>query len=140
MKPVYQILSVFSCFLILVACRKENEVCVDQIYRTWEAKKFMSVESVAYPKNENKPILITFDAEGNYLLKLDVNSCFGKVDFSENNRIEIEPAVCTEACCDSRFSEKLVTMLPEVTTFGIEGNTLKLNVPGWGYIECELVK
>lgn len=45
---------------------------------------------------------------------------------------------CTEACCDSQFSQKLATMLPEVTTYEIDGSVLKLHIPQWGYIECEI--
>jgi heat shock protein HslJ len=73
-------------------------------------------------------------------LKLDVNSCGGNFATGKNNHLEIESPACTEACCDSKFSEKLASMLQKVTTYEIAGNTLTLNVPQWGFIELELVE
>jgi len=97
----------------------------------------MSIESVAYPKNENNKILLTFLKSGTYQLKLDINSCGGNFSLGKDNQINIGSTACTEACCDSEFSGKLAMMLSQVSTYGIEGNTLKLNIPGWGYIEFE---
>jgi heat shock protein HslJ len=125
--------------LLLISCNKHDDAAENNLYRTWEAKNFMSKESVAYPKNENTPILLTFKKDGTYSLKLDINNCGGSFTSGKNNQLEFDFAACTEACCDSQFSQKLATMLPEVTTYTIEGRELKLNVPQWGYIELELV-
>ena len=125
-------------FLNLNSCNKDNES--SGLYHTWEAKEFMSIESVAYPKNENTKILLSFNSSGTYHLKLDVNSCGGNFATGKNNHLEIESPACTEACCDSKFSEKLASMLQKVTTYEISGSTLMLNVPQWGFIELELVK
>ena len=118
----------------LISCNKDKEVN-SVLFSTWEAKSFMSIESVAYPKNENNKIMLTILPSGTYQLRLDINSCGGIITWEKNNQLEINSPACTEACCDSKFSEKLVTMLPKVTSYSIEGRTLKLNVPQWGYIE-----
>lgn len=134
--------TVFLTALILlafVACDKDEKTNAI-LYHTWEAKEFMSIESVAYPKNENTKILLTFNSSGTYHLKLDVNSCGGNFATGKNNHLEIESPACTEACCDSKFSEKLASMLQKVTAFEISGSTLMLNVPQWGFIELELVE
>lgn len=138
MKTVLQILVVLSIFFLTNSCKKDP--VPEQFYSTWEAKSFMSIESVAYPKNENKQILLTFKSNGTYQLKLDINSGKGNFTVSSSSQIEIKFPAITEACCDSKFSEKLVVMLPKVTSFSIERNTLKLNVPQWGDIECEWVE
>jgi len=122
-----------------LACDKDDKANAI-LYHTWEAKEFMSIESVAYPKNENTKILLTFDPSGTYHLKLDVNSCGGNFATGKNNHLEIESPACTEVCCDSKFSEKLVSMLSKVTTYEISGNLLTLNVPQWGFIELEFVE
>ncbi len=116
--------------------KEEGKPLASGLYNTWEAKGFMSIESVAYPKNENSKILLTFSKSGTYSLKLDINSCGGSFTMGQNNQLKVESPACTEACCDSKFSEKLAAMLPKVTSFEIEGKILKLNVPQWGYIEC----
>jgi len=129
-------LIVLILMLTQISCNKD-EVANSMLYSTWEAKSFMSLESVAYPKNENKSILLTFKKDGTYSMKLDVNSCGGRFSLDKNNQIEIESPACTEACCDSKFSEKLTMMISKVTSYSISENTLKLTVPQWGYIECE---
>ena len=138
MKANFLRLFIFSVFLILISCHKDQGSVAGDNCQIWEAKSFMSIESVAYPKNENTPILLTFKKDGTYSLKLDVNSCGGNFTSGKNGKLEIESPACTEACCDSKFSEKLATTISKVTSFDIEGKTLKLNVPQWGYIELEL--
>ena len=133
------ILTAIVLLFTLISCKNEEQANAN-LWAAWEAKSFMSLESVAYPKNENNKILLTFDENGSYHLKLDINSCGGNFTSGKNNKLEIESPACTEACCDSKFSEKLVTMISKVTSFNIEGKTLKLNVPKWGYIELELAE
>jgi hypothetical protein len=133
------LLTILILTLSFVSCNKD-EGTNSVLFQVWEAKEFMSIESVPYPKNENTRVLLTFNRSGSYHLKLDINSCGGNFETSNNNKIEMEPAACTEACCDSKFAEKVVAMLFRVTSYEISGKTLKLNVPQWGYIECELVE
>jgi hypothetical protein len=140
MKITVQIFTIVFIFILLNSCKNDRETEANLLYNTWEAKSFMSIESMAYPKNENNKILMTFEKSGSYQLKLDINSCGGPFILGNNNRLEIKSTACTEACCDSQFSEKLATMLLRVESYSIEGQILKLNVPQWGYIEMELVK
>lgn len=129
-------MKIFAIILLLAlvfSCRKDEDH--SGLFQTWEAKEFMSIESVAYPKNENTKVLLTFNRSGSYNLKLDINSCGGNFAAGKNNQIELETAACTEACCDSKFAEKVAAMLSRVNSYEISGKTLKLNVPQWGYIE-----
>lgn len=124
--------------LVLFSCdKKENDV-VDDIFNTWEVVDFMSIESVYYGKNPDVPVLITFEQNETYQLNLDVNSCSGGFILADDGNIEISIPGCTKMCCDSDFSNKVAQMLPQVTTYSIEGNILKLNVPQWGWLNLEL--
>ena len=125
---------------LLVSCKDEQLVAEDDLYHTWEARSFVSVESVAYPKNEGVAILLTFKKDGTYLLKLDVNTCSGSFETSDNKGITIDYPPCTEKCCDSDFSIKLTAMLPKVTSYHIENRSLQLRVPEWGAVHLELVE
>ena len=128
-------------FLIfLFSCKKneEGKVVPEDICHSWEIVDFMSVESVYYAKDPQKTILITFTTDNSYELKLDVNSCSGNFTINSDNEIEITGPGCTEICCDSDFSEKIVIMLPQVESYTFEGETLKLHVPAWGWINLEL--
>lgn len=129
-----------AVFTMLVACQKDQVVVDRTICHTWEAKTFISLESVAYPRNENTPILLTFKEDGTFSLRLDINSCGGTYKTGNGNKIEIQYPACTEACCDSQFSSKLASTLPKVTSYRLEDQTLQLNVPQWGFIELELVE
>lgn len=125
---------------LMGSCQEEVVRDGKDIYHTWEAKSFISVESVAYEKVENHPILLTFKRDGTYGLKLDVNSCGSRFDAGKGNSIELENPACTEACCDSPFSNKLSNMLPKVTSYRIMGENLYLSVPKWGDIKLEVVE
>jgi len=103
-------------------------------------RKIKSVESVSYSKDNGFNPLIEFKNDGTYLIKLDVNGCFGDFTLSNGNSISISASGCTKMCCDSQFSQKFIQMLPQVKTFEIEGSNLQLNIPGWGWIELEAVK
>lgn len=133
-----KIFVVILMLALVFSCRKDDDH--SGLFQTWEAKEFMSIESVAYPKNENTRVLLTFSRSGSYHLKLDINSCGGNFATGKSNQIEMETAACTEACCDSKFAEKVAAMLSRVNSYEISGKTLKLNVPQWGYIELELVE
>jgi len=135
-----QNLKIFILLLVVCACRKDGASDTRSIYDSWEAKSFMSIESVAYPKAENKKILLTFDRSGVFSLKLDINGCGGNFTLGQNSQLGMTSPICTEICCDSKFSEKLVQTLSKVTSYTIEGNILKLNVPQWGWIELKLAE
>ena len=97
------------------------------------------MELVIYPKNNDYTPLLEFQEDGFYVLSLDINSCGGGYHLLGDGIIECSTVACTKMCCDSQFSQKLVVMLPQIQSFAIEGQTLKLNVPDWGWIELSRV-
>jgi len=133
-------LAIFSMLVILLSCHKDHDSHINSVLHTWEVKNFMSVESVTYPKIEGNRILIAFNQDGTYQLHLDVNHCLGTFRAGLNSQIEIGSSGCTKICCDSDFSVKLVEMLPQVISYFIDGKKLYLNVPEWGYVECDLAE
>ena len=75
MKAKFLLLPIFSVFIVLNSWHKDRCSVTDYPCYTWDAKTFFSLESVAYLKNENKAILLTFKKDGTYSLMLDINSC-----------------------------------------------------------------
>lgn len=137
MKAIFYVL-IFLGAMLVSSCIEEVVTDGEDIYHTWEATTFISVESVAYPKNEDTPILLTFKRDGTYTLKLDMNSCWGTFEKGEGDSITITGPGCTKFCCDSQFSVKLAGTLEKVSSYTIDENILQLKVEGWGFIELKL--
>lgn len=131
-------LTTFLFISILFSCDKSENEGSGELFHSWVIMDFMSVESAAYAKDKNFSPVIEFKKDGRYSLKLDVNNCSGTFNLTGESNIDISAAGCTKICCDSKFSQKFVAMLPQITDYSIEGNKLKLNVPGWGWIELKL--
>lgn len=120
----------------LFSCNKEKCNCAESDFiGKWQAETFMSIESAGYPKNNEYFPLIEFKNDGTFTLSLDVNSCGGSYVLSGENFIGLSEVACTEICCDSPFSQKFAETLARVTSYSFEGQTLKLNVPEWGWIQ-----
>ncbi|TNF45172.1 MAG: META domain-containing protein [Bacteroidetes bacterium] len=98
------------------------------------------MKTLAYPKDKNFSPVFEFRNDGRYSLKLDVNNCSGSFSLTSESNIDISVAGCTKICCDSKFSQKFVAMLPQITSYSIEGKEMKLIIPGWGWIELKTVK
>jgi heat shock protein HslJ len=136
--------NVFTLLILLVvllfsSCDKGKNKITGNIYSTWEVVEFMSVESESNAKKDNYNPVIEFKEDGSFSLKLDANNCSGNFSLADGNAIEMGGPGCTKMCCDSDFSNKLTTLLPEVKSYSFEENILKLNVPDWGWIKLELV-
>jgi hypothetical protein len=119
------------------ACNDDETLMREKLYGTWEATTFISVESANYAKKDGYNPVITFKADGNYGLKLDMNSCGGSFRVTNYNQLNIDPPFCTKICCDSDFSQKIATILHEVSLFTFVRGNLRLHIDGWGYIVLE---
>ena len=140
MKTVFQIVILFVILMIPGSCNKDKTPVVVSLFNTWEAKEFISLQAIDYPKDKVNKILITFDKSGIYQLKLDVNTCLSTFNSDAANVIDIGIPACTENCCDSDFSKKFAALLPSTTSYTITGKTLMLNVPHFGSIKLDLVE
>ena len=133
----FQLTVIFVLILHLLSCDKNGKNGFGYFAGKWTITDFISLESASYPKNNGFNPIIEFKNDATFNLKLDVNNCFGDFIQTDGNAISFSAAGCTEICCDSKFSQKFCLMLPQVKTYQIEKNTLKLVVPGWGWINLE---
>lgn len=123
---------------LFLGCDKEETKNDKALYNTWEIVDFISIESRAYAKKDGFNPKIEFKHNGSLSLRLDANGCFGSFKVLSENKIEILPIGCTKMCCDSDYSQKIAQMLSQVTTYKIDGKTMKLDVPGWGWLNLVL--
>lgn len=131
------ILVVIILFVFL-GCEKEDAKRIEALYNTWEIVDFFSIESRVYAKKDGYNPKIEFKQDGSLGLRLDANGCFGSFKVHSENKIEITAVGCTEICCDSDYSQKIAQMLSKVTSYELDGKSMKLNVPGWGSLHLEL--
>lgn len=140
MKISISLLAILAVMTFFVSCSNNNDCnCPEDIYGKWSVEEFMSVESIAYPKDNDYSPTIAFKNDGTFGVELDVNHCFGSFEMDDDKGIAISDSGCTEVCCDSEFSLKFITLLPEVTSYEIEDDVLKFSIPGWGWIELKRV-
>lgn len=126
-------------FLIpYLSCKNGKSEIESWVYNTWEVTEIISVESRMSEKNNNYNPIIEIKEDGNYNIELDVNHCYGNFEIASNNQITFSGAGCTKICCDSEFSQKFTQLLPQVCSYEIEGNKMKLEVPDWGWINLVL--
>ena len=122
--------------MILLSCSRDDQIISD-IFHTWVIK---SIHTGELPKpslfNRGK-VNITFNTNLTYGLELELNVCGGVFTTSENDSISLSDLFCTQMCCDSKFSDKLLTMLPEIKTHEIDGLQLILYSDN-GYIMSKL--
>lgn len=140
MKKSIFTLTLLSIIFVFAGCDDDdNCTCTRDIYGKWEVEGFMSVESVAYSKDNNYTPVIEFYNDGTINIVLDVNLCFSDFELGEESSMTISAGGCTKICCDSDFSKKFMEMLPQVSTYEIENDELKLKVSGWGWIQLKFV-
>jgi heat shock protein HslJ len=140
MKISILLLLIFGVTALFVSCSNDDACnCSGEIIGKWEVEEFMSVESVLYAKDKDYSPFVEFNADGSFEIHLDINVCSGTFELLDESGIKFSDIGCTEACCDSDFSEKFIEMLPQVTTYSIEDEELRLIVSGWGWIQLEFV-
>jgi len=123
--------------LFAVSCQK-IEGPADDIFEKWEVKEFVATETTTYEHDENKPIFITIKEDLTYHLQLETNTCEGLILHISDQSLIFESPGCTEMCCDSPFALRFESMLPYISMYKVTGNTLRLYIKNWGFIECRL--
>ncbi|MEM1120393.1 MAG: META domain-containing protein [Bacteroidota bacterium] len=110
---------ILFALLILISCGDEDEECMtstDLISTVWVAQfTVLNGQQVDAPND----VTLTFANEISFGLDLEINSCGGTVDLNGNS-VNITEIFCTEACCDSDFSNDLVFFLSTATEIKVD--------------------
>ena len=118
----------FSCvslaFLtVIFACKKSDDQT--SILQKWQVDGFLEhIDSVAqYPTSS---IFIEFKSDKTFSIQLEANKCSGTFNKAEK-KLSIEGLACTEICCDSAFSLKLLPLLSKVDSYYFSNEFLSLS-------------
>jgi heat shock protein HslJ len=116
---------VLAATVIWFSCKKSNTQITDSDWQVESIK--VHVDSAVRFANSGQIYVLSFEGEKNYNFRLDVNICGGDVNFKRGaHNIAFGLAACTEACCDSDFAQKAVSLLQEVSKYELSGNRLIL--------------
>lgn len=109
--------------LVSFACKKSDDQT--SILQKWQVEGYLEhIDSVAqYPTSK---IYIEFKSDKTFNIQLDANNCSGKFN-KEEKRLSIEDLACTEICCDSAFSLKLLALLSKVDSYYFSNEFLSLS-------------
>ncbi len=135
---LYFVITLLFFAMVLFSCNDDKSESPD-IYGKWQIDNLMSLESVAYPKDNGFSPWIEFKENGSFQLKLDTNMGNGSFTLAGDDSVTFTNVAVTKICCDSEFSKKFLMMLPQVTAFRFEEQTLELQIPSWGWFELTRV-
>ncbi len=114
----------FSLLIFVIGCSKEKQMIIDNKWQV-ESIKVHADSAIQYPSLDKKYTL-TFHDKKSFHLSLDVNSSFGKVKFSSNNKISFKDGAQTYKCCDSKFAEDMLVVLIKTETYDMNDSILVL--------------
>ena len=95
-----------------------------------------SIETSSTNIQFSRPVYIELGGNGQYAFtNFTVNACGGVFTSYTDEKITIQPADCTEACCDTDNERSLMTLLPKMNSYTINFNTLTFS----GEVEGNIV-
>lgn len=73
-----------------------------------------------------KDYVVAFKEASQMTIQLDINNCFTRYTVPTSDRINIGPAACTKACCDSEFATRMVALFPSIFYYKLKNDELIL--------------
>lgn len=119
---VLYVLIAFGVSLIF-GCSKDKKSIIKSSWRV-ESIKMHTDSALISPSNT---YILSFESSRKYSIKLDVNTCSGKVRFAGKSKVDFGNAGCTYICCDSYFAEKTIELLAHINKYELNDSFLVLN-------------
>lgn len=138
MSHLKQIFAAFCLSVILISCEKIDGPA-GNVFKIWEVTDFVAINDSLSNEND-EPIYFTINTDKSYELQLNVNTCVGSILTITDKHLNLSPPTCTEICCDTPFASRLAELIPQISMYKVSGSTLRLYIPNWGFIECELAE
>lgn len=91
----------------------------------WELQGMKEKDSWFYTKAEEN-LYLEFGSDSTFQLYLSRNGCGGTYSVSDIGNIAFSQPNCYDACCDSEFSIKFASLMPEMRSFSFNADQLIL--------------
>ncbi|MEM6687539.1 MAG: META domain-containing protein, partial [Bacteroidota bacterium] len=106
--------------LTLISCDASTEEFVGS---SWKVVKLKTNGTSVDVTNE---VILKVNSQTEFSLKLDTNNCFGTYAITGKTSIKLAGIACTEMCCDSEFSQAVVTALYQVSNIKLKEDNATL--------------
>lgn len=107
----------------MTGCDKDQSAELAPI--RWKLEGLKEKNNLFYTKADEN-LYLEFGSDSTYQLYLSRNSCGGTYSLSDIDHIAFSKPQCTEACCDTEFSLKFASLVPEMRSFNINADQLML--------------
>ncbi|MBR9860195.1 META domain-containing protein [bacterium] len=115
-------ISLLLSLFLISGCAKES-IDANFVDDNWLVTSMFSPQGVLQNSPEEYPV--TF-SEGNVTIKLEENTAFGTFNIPQEGDIEFSSLGSTLKCCDSKFAEQVVQVIPTVTSYYVKKEQLYL--------------
>ena len=108
---------------VAFACKKTDTQT--SIFKRWEVDGFVEhMDSIT--QNPASKIYVEFKENKTYKVELEINACSGTFS-KEDKKLILSELACTEACCDSDLSTKLLPLMSKVGDYYFVNEYLTLS-------------
>lgn len=120
------------CFFGCVKKQEEE----NSLFHKWQIEGLLeSSDSTAI--NSTSSLFMEFHTDKTVDIQLDINSCGGTFSI-DKQEIILGNMACTEACCDTDFALKFISLLSKVNSYYFVSG--KLNLAGDDNLNIRLIK
>lgn len=91
----------------------------------WKLEGIKEKNNWFYTKADEN-LYLEFGSDSSYQLSLSRNGCGGTYSVTDIDHIAFGQPHCTDACCDSEYSLKFASLVPEMRSFSIHADQLML--------------
>jgi hypothetical protein len=117
-------------FFALSSCKKDNPALIGE----WEVVAIRASENADW-ENAPETIEFIFEEKQKMSIGLSVNRCNTSFSSCTCGSMVINAPSCTEACCDSEFSLRILDFITEINAHEIDNDELILK--GGRYIKLQ---
>ena len=119
--------SLLILLLFSIACKKSS-TADNNLFSRWKVEGFLQNGS-SISENATSNIFLELKNNKTFILEREVNTCKGTFSIYKNEIIFNSSVICTEACCDSAFSNTLLGLLDSVKAYHFTGDQLNFSGP-----------
>jgi len=118
-----RLLTLSLIFTILISCKKDTTATTDITTYEWSMISFSDGKKKRITKKDHQYHL-SFSNDSTFFMPTSVNGAGGKYDIDSKGAITLTYSTITEVCCENDTDERLLKLLPKITSYKVLGEIL----------------